>query len=311
MKNGDLVSIIVVTYNSSQTVVETLESIKNQTYKNLELVITDDCSEDNTVFLCEEWLHKNENRFYRTRLITSEKNTGICANANRGWRATRGEWIKDIAGDDIMLPNCITDYVEFVVSHPGASLVTAYYRVYNETFEEKNCLKIKAAYRDISIFDKDATTQARLMAHDVFIYGPTVFRNRKMVETVGGYDEHYAFEDLPFFLTAMEMGYKCYFLNKETTCYRIHESVGHSTGRLFNPKFLPGYRQILKERAFVYFNATEKVGELLIWAIQDILILLNMNKDTKTIKSIYNKLYNLIHRIFKNDGRDILKKTKF
>ena len=54
-----LVSICVITYNSSKTVVETLESIKNQSYSNIELVVSDDCSPDNTVELVQQWLEKN------------------------------------------------------------------------------------------------------------------------------------------------------------------------------------------------------------------------------------------------------------
>ena len=72
-----LFSIIIVTYNSSPYVLETLESARAQTYQNIELIITDDCSIDNTVNICREWIDKNKERFVRTELITVEQNTGI------------------------------------------------------------------------------------------------------------------------------------------------------------------------------------------------------------------------------------------
>ena len=59
-----IVTIIVATYNSSKYVLETLESIKNQTYPHLSLIITDDCSTDDTVDICKKWVGLNESRFY-------------------------------------------------------------------------------------------------------------------------------------------------------------------------------------------------------------------------------------------------------
>ena len=58
-----LVTVVVVTYNSSKYVLETLDSIFEQTYKNIELIITDDGSSDNTVELCREWLTHYGDRF--------------------------------------------------------------------------------------------------------------------------------------------------------------------------------------------------------------------------------------------------------
>ena len=64
-----LVSVIVITYNSSKFVLETLESIYNQTYSNIELIISDDCSSDETINICQNWLYKNKNRFKNIELI--------------------------------------------------------------------------------------------------------------------------------------------------------------------------------------------------------------------------------------------------
>ena len=93
MKDIPLVSIIVVTYNSSKYILETLESAKDQTYKNIELIVTDDSSKDNTVELCKEWMQKNSARFVRTEVITVPQNSGIAANCNRGVNAAEGTCI--------------------------------------------------------------------------------------------------------------------------------------------------------------------------------------------------------------------------
>ena len=83
-----LVSVIVVVYNSSKSVLETIESIKNQTYKNIELVITDDASSDNTIEIVTEWGEKNRNYFNNFLVLKTEKNTGVSANVARGIHAS-------------------------------------------------------------------------------------------------------------------------------------------------------------------------------------------------------------------------------
>ena len=92
-----LVSICVITYNSSKTVLSTLESIKAQSYSNIELVISDDCSPDNTVEIVQQWLEENKSWFIRTELITVEKNTGVTGNVNRSCKNTQGKYVKPIA----------------------------------------------------------------------------------------------------------------------------------------------------------------------------------------------------------------------
>ena len=67
-----LVSIIVITYNSSKYVLETLESAKAQTYQNIELIVSDDCSTDNTVEICQNG-SKTKNDLFVMKLITVEK----------------------------------------------------------------------------------------------------------------------------------------------------------------------------------------------------------------------------------------------
>ena len=118
-----LVSIIVISYNSSKYVLETLESAKAQTYQNLELIISDDCSTDNTVKLCDTWLKDNKSRFTKTKLITVEKNLGIPKNCNRALYTAEGDWTKLIAGDDILMPNCVKAVSYTHLTLPTSDLV--------------------------------------------------------------------------------------------------------------------------------------------------------------------------------------------
>ena len=113
---SSLVSVIVVTFNSSQFIIETLESVSKQTWKEIELIITDDCSEDNTIEVCLNWINENKNRFLRVEIIKPEKNTGVPANANRGLYAAQGDWIAFIAGDDTFKPNHIKDNLMYIAT---------------------------------------------------------------------------------------------------------------------------------------------------------------------------------------------------
>lgn len=118
-----LVSVVVITYNSSKYILECLDSIYNQTYQNIELIITDDCSKDNTVEVCKKWLEQFSDRFIQTKQITTTINTGTSANCNRGISETMGKWYKIIAGDDRLLKNCIEDNIHYVVNHKNVDFL--------------------------------------------------------------------------------------------------------------------------------------------------------------------------------------------
>lgn len=100
-RNEKMISIVVMTYQSSKFIIEALESIKNQTWGNLELIISDDASTDNTIELCNAFVTNNKSRFINSIIITSKVNTGIPSNYNRGIRAASGEWIKFVDADDV------------------------------------------------------------------------------------------------------------------------------------------------------------------------------------------------------------------
>jgi len=221
------VTVIVITYNSSEFVLETLESIKRQTYRNLELVVSDDCSTDNTVSLVEEWVKKNEARFSRVRIVTSRVNTGIAPNVNRGILAASGEYIKLIAGDDILIETCIEKMVGFCTSN---NLEFAYARVttFTNVKEEASLASSRTLFEKLNheIFDFTREKQYRRILSGFRMYAPGLFMRKDFITRMGLFNEKYRMmEDYPFLLKVVSEGYKLELLNEVLVKYRVRSPL--------------------------------------------------------------------------------------
>ena len=110
---SSLVTVVILTYNSEEFVIETLESIKAQTYSNIELIISDDCSCDHTVDQCNEWVENNKEYFVNTLVLTVTANTGTAGNCNRALANSKGKWLKFLGADDLLSPDAIENYIKF------------------------------------------------------------------------------------------------------------------------------------------------------------------------------------------------------
>ncbi|MGL4853361.1 MAG: glycosyltransferase [Phocaeicola sp.] len=220
MNNESLISIVVITYNSSKYILETLESIKIQTFQNIELIISDDCSKDNTVAICKEWISANSNSFVRTQIVTTSVNTGIAANCNRGLNVTEGSWIKFIAGDDILLPNCIELNHNFILQNNEIKILFS--KVLGINQQNINIdLEKHFKYPLFKLSKKDF--QIRIALSN-FIPAPTAFISREVYETIGGFDENIPMmEDWPFWVKAAVNNYTFYYMPCQTVKYRIHD----------------------------------------------------------------------------------------
>ena len=292
-----LVSCTVLSYNSAKTIVETLNSIAGQTYGKIELIISDDCSKDNTVEICRQWIEQNKSRFVRTELLIVEKNTGICANANRALEVCKGEWKKGIAADDILLPNCVEDYVNYVHNHPEAKWVSSYMCVYKENFKPECCIERKSKLRR-KLFDMSAEGQLRGMLFENIIPAAPNFYNVSVLRDIGGYDETYSFEDYPLFITLLEKGYKCYFLDKVTVGYRIHDSTSHLNNKLFNYKFLKEDRKVKKAKCFKHMSVWQMFGVHVFWFMHVFIEKNHLNRKTAISSFLYRKLRSSMRFLF-------------
>jgi glycosyltransferase involved in cell wall biosynthesis len=105
---NDLISIVMPSYNTAEYISETIESVLNQSYVNWELIIVDDCSNDQT----EEIVYSyKDSRIY---FYKNEKNCGAAISRNKGIRLARGEWIAFLDSDDLWANNKLEKQLRFM-----------------------------------------------------------------------------------------------------------------------------------------------------------------------------------------------------
>lgn len=101
-----MISFVVTSYNYEKYILKTLESIKAQTYRNFEIIIVDDCSNDNSCKIIEDFI--SENQDLKITLIKQSSNQGQMASMIRGLDIAQGQFVSFIDSDDILM----TDYAK-------------------------------------------------------------------------------------------------------------------------------------------------------------------------------------------------------
>lgn len=242
-----LVSVNVLMYNSSKYILETLESIKAQTYQNIELIMSDDKSTDDTVKICEKWIAKNRDRFVSYQILVPDHNTGQSGNYNRAFRAATGEWIKEIDGDDLLMPNCLSELINFVQENSDAKYVFGKMKCFVK--KNKRCSIIFPV--DYSFFQKDINEQLeQLLFEKDCLQSPCSFYNRQyMLDIDFQHDERIPnIEDWPKWINLLRKKVRFHLLDKDIVFYRLYSGI--STQQRPNPLFLKNL--ILFRRFYQY-----------------------------------------------------------
>ena len=249
-----VVTVLLITYNSSKYVAETLESIKNQSYPYLSLVITDDCSKDKTLSICKKWLDCNRDRFVDVDIVESEYNTGISANVNRGELVCQTQWVKSIAGDDLLLPNCIEDNVRYVKAHHDAIVVFSRLLVFGADDSKNRLVESYYDYKNFSI-SKDQQLDL-LITNRNFIPAPTCFYDVYKLRTLAlSCDERIPLvEDVPRWINILNHDISFHFFDKPTVKYRISKSSLSNNPEHISLSFFRSHRLV-----YYYYQRDELI----------------------------------------------------
>lgn len=213
-----LVSLVVPTYNHEKYVDSFIKSVLNISYDNMELIVSDDFSEDKTTEIFENNLDILKKKFSSVRFNKNKKNLGIPANINSVLNLINGKYVKFIATDDILLSNSIEKLVDFYEKNGDAVLIYSNAYIVNDAFniDKDDLNKYKMIYRNnqntVYMFYE------RLFLKNI-ISAPTVMLKKTTIDEFGKFDENCFCEDTPYWL---KISYNriVKFLNEPTVCYR-------------------------------------------------------------------------------------------
>jgi alpha-1,3-rhamnosyltransferase len=219
-----LISIIVITYNSSRYVLETLESAYHQSYQEIELIVSDDCSTDATFSICQEWAESHKDRFTHIVCTQTPYNLGICGNCNHALTQATGVWVKYIGGDDCLKSNCIERFINNI--HPN----TFFYICDQEAFNDIT-KKIIFKYHT-TIPYTSARKQLRYMLTIRYGFsGNTFFIKRHNLIYLHGFDTQFPMvEDYPIVMKFLTHNMNIHVISECLVTYRKHNDSVSSLG---------------------------------------------------------------------------------
>ncbi|WP_455537660.1 glycosyltransferase family 2 protein [Terrisporobacter sp.] len=271
-----LVSIIVAIYNVDQYLNKCIESILSQTYENLEIILINDGSEDNSKLICEKYLAVDD------RIILINKtNGGVSSARNRGIDTAKGDYITFIDGDDYICKESIETMVKCIEQF-NVDMSVCGYRIFSE---EHNVSKIS----------DDSETNTIMSSKDILT---EIFKNNK----VNGFLWNKMFrrdifnsirlpedmdicEDLYIVCKILRNDLNIYYTSK--SLYNYRESVNSVTKNID--------KLLLKDGTIKYVDAFNKISELLN-NDKDIVKLIRIRK----VKVIMETYYLMIKNKYKN-----------
>ena len=212
-----LVSVICLCYNHARFLREALDSVMQQTYPNLEILVVDDASTDNSATLLKQYQEKHP----EIKLILHAQNTGNCQAFNEAFALSTGDYIIDFATDDVLLPNRISEQVRaftqldktYGVIYTDAELIDEESRFIRNFYRRNAKGEVREELPRGDVF-------AAILSR-TFLCPPTTIFRREVYAALNGYDATLAYEDFDFWVRASRQ-YKFFFLDQITTRRRLH-----------------------------------------------------------------------------------------
>lgn len=198
MQENIQVTVICSCFNHEKFVIESLESVKNQTFKNIQLIVIDDCSLDQSVIVIENYCKKNSEILF----LKNNINLGITKSFNLALKYATGNFILDLAADDVLLPNCIEVQLIKFKSTSYKNIGLVYANV--ENINEKG--KFVSNYFNVNQYKKVLEVRPTGKIYSEIIKPGNSFcsvsalTKKEVYLFLNGYDEDLAYEDFDFWV---------------------------------------------------------------------------------------------------------------
>ena len=190
-----LVSCLVLSYNNATLMLNTLNSVIEQTYANTELIIIDDGSSDNSVEVIERWIREKK---VDCRLEVHPENWGISRSVDHAVSLSKGEYVA-MVGDDIWLPQRLSVLMEEAERHPESAIIFSDCSLVDG---DGNLIKDSfTAGKNIAKYGLAGGSTFHLILAGINpIAAPTAIVKRTCVASIGGYDTSLLTEDRDMWL---------------------------------------------------------------------------------------------------------------
>lgn len=212
-KKNPLVSVVIPCYNHAKFVRETIQSVINQDYQNIELIIIDDGSKDNSADVIREMMPACQARFARFD-FRCRPNKGLCATLNEALEWCVGEYFSLTASDDILKESKVSTQLAMMLAGKEKRIVGVFVGI--EHIDSDNKV-IRTRGRELEFGFKE------VFLRTAFMPGQAVMLNRASLAAVNGYDAAMKIEDLDVFLKLSSLGGRFYSIKEPLVRYRRHD----------------------------------------------------------------------------------------
>lgn len=221
MGDISLVSIVLLTYNHERYIGDCLQSILEQDYGKIELLMLDDASKDKTVAIIESYFEALREKCDYVLFIKNKKNKGnIPFNMNRLLKKSRGSYCKMLGGDDILEHNCISRLVQGLLDHPECSVVYSNVYTVPDDYRKGGWVEKPVRYYFYRKSEVEPDDFFRKLMYGNPIAAPSAMIKRTILDEYGFLDETIPYEDYEYWLRLSVHNVKFCFLNESLVYYR-------------------------------------------------------------------------------------------
>lgn len=297
------VSVIMATYNSGKYIEESILSILNQTLKDLELIIIDDCSTDNAPEIVEKYSKSDE----RVVIIRNNINSGIAISRNNGIRLAKTDYVAIMDSDDMAYSQKLQIQYDFLRSHPKIAAVSSGTEIIDE-----NGKYLKSR---IGLIDPDEI-KFRILLRNPFINSSVLFR-KNLFEEMGGYNREFEYSEDYSLYSFLSEKYALASIPETLTKYRQNAessvTLGSKSRKIqienslkINSRNINRYMTLTPENVKILVGAVNQWSVSLRGIFKSLNIYRNLLKLYINTEKLNGKQKKKIIKIYKDDLKRIL-----
>lgn len=215
--NAPKVSVIVATYNYGRYIADTLRSVQDQTFTELECIVVDDASTDDTTVIVQDFAARDP----RIRYVRLERNAGVSTARNTGFAQALGTYVQLLDADDQLAPGKLAAQVAYLDAHPDVAIV---YSDHVRFIDRPDHAAPGMLAADEKVSGVDALPRA--IKRNFLRLNAVLFR-RSLLQDIGGFRDRFRYaEDWDFWLRALSTGHTLHYLDDPKARAAVRNTPG-------------------------------------------------------------------------------------